>query len=112
LPVRVGHARAFEIAYLGERISAAQALEWGLVNRVVPDAELRGAVGELAVRLAAGPPGSYASIKRSINARAYAEFDQALDLEAELQQQRAESMDFGEGVMAFLEKRKPQFTGN
>ena len=112
LPVRVGHARAFEIAYLGERISAAQALEWGLVNRVAPDGELRGAVGELAARLAAGPPGSYAAIKRSINARAYAEFDQALDLEAELQQQRAESRDFGEGVMAFLEKRKPQFTGN
>jgi 2-(1,2-epoxy-1,2-dihydrophenyl)acetyl-CoA isomerase len=112
LPVRVGHARAFEIAYLGERISAAQALEWGLVNRVVADAELRSTVGELGARLAAGPPGSYAAIKQSINARVYAEFDQALDLEAELQQQRAESRDFGEGVMAFLEKRTPQFTGD
>jgi 2-(1,2-epoxy-1,2-dihydrophenyl)acetyl-CoA isomerase len=112
LPARVGHARAFEIAYLGERIAAAQALEWGLVNRVVPDGELAGAVGELSAKLAAGPPGSYAAIKRSINARAYAEFDDALELEAALQQERATSSDFGEGVMAFLEKRKPQFTGS
>jgi 2-(1,2-epoxy-1,2-dihydrophenyl)acetyl-CoA isomerase len=112
LPARVGHARAFEIAYLGERVSAAQALEWGLVNRVVPDPELRSAVDELAARLAAGPPGSYAAIKRSINARAYDGFEDALDLEAELQQARATSRDFGEGVMAFLEKRKPQFTGD
>ncbi len=112
LPARVGHARAFEIAYLGERILAAQALEWGLVNRVVDDAALHDAVGELAARLAAGPPGSYAAIKRSINARVYAEFGEALDLEAELQQERSHSRDFGEGVMAFLEKRGPQFTGD
>lgn len=112
LPARVGHARAFEIAYLGERIGAQQALDWGLVNRVVPDGELHATAGELAAKLAAGPPGSYAAIKRSINARAYADFEDALDLEAELQQARAESRDFGEGVMAFLEKRKPRFTGD
>jgi 2-(1,2-epoxy-1,2-dihydrophenyl)acetyl-CoA isomerase len=112
LAARVGHARAFEIAYLGERIAAAQALEWGLVNRVVPDGELSAAVQELAAKLAAGPPGSYAAIKRSINARLYAGFDEALELEAVLQQERATSRDFGEGVMAFLEKRSPQFTGD
>jgi 2-(1,2-epoxy-1,2-dihydrophenyl)acetyl-CoA isomerase len=112
LPARVGHARAFEIAYLGERIPAAQALEWGLINRVVPDAELTSAVGELSAKLASGPPGSYAATKRSINARMYSGFDEALELEAELQQERATSRDFGEGVMAFLEKRKPHFTGD
>jgi 2-(1,2-epoxy-1,2-dihydrophenyl)acetyl-CoA isomerase len=112
LAARVGHARAFEIAYLGERIAAAQALEWGLVNRVVPDGDLSAAVQELAAKLAAGPPGSYAAIKRSINARLYAGFDEALELEAVLQQERATSRDFGEGVMAFLEKRSPQFTGD
>jgi 2-(1,2-epoxy-1,2-dihydrophenyl)acetyl-CoA isomerase len=111
LVTRVGHARAFEIAYLGERISAEQALEWGLVNRVVDDAQLTGAVTELAGRLAAGPPGSYAAIKRTINDRAYAGFEQLLDLESDVQQGRAESKDFAEGVLAFLQKRPAKFTG-
>jgi 2-(1,2-epoxy-1,2-dihydrophenyl)acetyl-CoA isomerase len=111
LPARVGHARAFEIAYLGERIPAAQALEWGLVNRVVPDAELDDEVEALAARLAAGPPGSYANIKRTINDRVYDGFEELLDLEAVLQQGRAESADFMEGVLAFMQKRPAKFTG-
>jgi 2-(1,2-epoxy-1,2-dihydrophenyl)acetyl-CoA isomerase len=112
LPARAGHARAFEIAYLGERIAASQALEWGLINRVVPDDELNDAVSELAQRLASGPPGSYANIKRTINHRLYAEFEDLLDLEAVLQQERAESADFVEGVLAFMEKRPANFTGS
>jgi 2-(1,2-epoxy-1,2-dihydrophenyl)acetyl-CoA isomerase len=111
LSTRVGHARAFEIAFLGERIDAQKALHWGLVNRVVPDDELTDAATDLAGRLAAGPPGSYASIKRTINDHAYKGFDELLDLEAMLQQERARSSDFGEGVMAFLQKRPPKFTG-
>jgi 2-(1,2-epoxy-1,2-dihydrophenyl)acetyl-CoA isomerase len=112
LTARVGHARAFEIAYLGERIGAATALDWGLVNRVVPDAELEARVGELAARLAAGPPGSYAAIKRTINEHAYAGFEELLDLEAVVQQDRADSKDFAEGVLAFLQKRPANFTGD
>jgi 2-(1,2-epoxy-1,2-dihydrophenyl)acetyl-CoA isomerase len=112
LPARVGHARAFEIAYLGERIPAETALQWGLVNRVVPDAELGSQVRALAERLAAGPPGSYASIKRTINEQAYSRFDEMLDLEAVLQQERAESADFAEGVLSFVQKRPPHFTGS
>jgi 2-(1,2-epoxy-1,2-dihydrophenyl)acetyl-CoA isomerase len=112
LPARVGHARAFELAYLGERLPAARALEWGLVNRVVPDAELESAAGALAARLAAGPPGSYASIKRTINDQLYRRIDQQLEDEAVLQQERAQSADFVEGVLAFMQKRPAAFTGD
>jgi 2-(1,2-epoxy-1,2-dihydrophenyl)acetyl-CoA isomerase len=108
---RLGHARAFEIAYLGERIGAETALSWGLVNQVADDEDFEAAVSALAARLAAGPPGSYAAIKRTINARAYAGFDELLDLEADVQQERASSKDFAEGVMAFLQKRPAEFTG-
>lgn len=112
LPARVGHARAFEIAYLGERIAAHQALEWGLINRVVADHEFDEVVAALAERLASGPPGSYANIKRTINHRLYAEFDGLLELEAVSQQERAESADFAEGVLAFVQKRPANFTGS
>jgi 2-(1,2-epoxy-1,2-dihydrophenyl)acetyl-CoA isomerase len=111
LIARVGHARAFEIAYLGERIAAERALGWNLINEVVSDEQLPARVTELAAKLAAGPPGSYATIKRTINARAYDGFEELLDLEAVLQQERASSNDFAEGVMAFVQKRQANFTG-
>ena len=109
---RVGHSRAAEIALLADRIPAAQALDWGLVNRVVADGQFTAATGELAARLAAGPPGSYTAIKQVLNDAAYADFAEALDREAVLQQERAASADFAEGVMSFLQKRPPQFSGS
>ena len=92
-------------------MSATQAADWGLINRVVPDSELATAATELAARLVAGPPGSYAAIKRTLNARLYAGFADQLELEAVEQQERANSQDFMEGVLAFMQKRPPEFAG-
>lgn len=111
LPARVGHARAAEIAMLGERIPASQALEWGLINRVVADDQLIPEADAIAAKLAAGPPGSYANIKRAINAQLYPRWEELLDEEAILQQGRAQSQDFVEGVLSFMQKRPPSFTG-
>jgi 2-(1,2-epoxy-1,2-dihydrophenyl)acetyl-CoA isomerase len=111
LAARVGHARALEMALLGERIPAAKALEWGMINRVVPDDDLDQVVAELAARFVAGPPGSYANIKRTINHRLYEGFDELMELEAELQQGRVQSADFMEAVLAFAQKREAKFTG-
>jgi len=112
LTARVGHARAFEMAYLGERLSAERAAAWNLINEVVDDETLADRAMELAERLAGGPPGSYATIKRTINDGAYAGFAELLDLEAALQQERAESQDFVEGVLAFMQKRPAEFGGS
>ena len=104
LPERVGLARATEMAMLGERVGARQALEWGLINRVTADDELGGVIDELAAKLAGGPTTAYAGIKRQFNAWLFTRMAEQLDLEASIQQQSAASGDFAEGVKAFLEK--------
>jgi len=111
VPERVGFARAAEMAMLGERVPARQALEWGLVNRVVPDAALAGEARALADRLAAGPTRSYAGSKRQLNAWRFARMEAQLELEASIQQEMAGSGDFREGVQAFVERRSPRFQG-
>ena len=111
IPTRVGFARAAEMALLGERVPAAKALEWGLINRVHADEEFEGEVRELALRLAAGPTLSYARSKVALNAWLYERMDEQLELEAALQQELARSDDFPEGVAAFLGKRPPDFRG-
>jgi 2-(1,2-epoxy-1,2-dihydrophenyl)acetyl-CoA isomerase len=112
LPARAGHARAAEMAMLGERIPAPQALDWGLINRVAADDAFEAEVDALAERLATGPTRSYAGTKRQLNAWIYPRMDEQLELEAAIQQEMAASGDFMEGVQAFLGKRPPGFTGS
>jgi 2-(1,2-epoxy-1,2-dihydrophenyl)acetyl-CoA isomerase len=111
IPARIGYARAAEMAMLGERVPAAQALDWGLINRVVPDQELEPASSALLELLANGPTRSYAGAKRLLNRRVYTDLAGQLDAEADAQKDQGHSKDFIEGVMAFAEKRPPAFTG-
>ena len=102
VPPAVGKARAFQMALLGERIPAPQALEWGLVNWVHPDDRLMDEANALVERLAAGPTRSYAGSKQALNRFIYGDLDAQLDLEAELQHALGRSKDFMEGVIAFV----------
>ena len=111
VPPAVGKARAFQMALLGERVPAARALEWGLVNWVYPDERLMPEAEELTERLANGPTRSYVGSKRALNRSVYGDLDAQLDLEAELQHALARTSDFVEGVTAFAQKRAPEFRG-
>jgi 2-(1,2-epoxy-1,2-dihydrophenyl)acetyl-CoA isomerase len=112
IPAKVGFARAAEMALLGERVPAPKALEWGLINKVVPDDELRDEADALADKLAQGPTRSYAGSKRQLNAWLYSRMHEQLELEASIQQEMAASGDFAEGVAAFIEKRPARFAGS
>jgi 2-(1,2-epoxy-1,2-dihydrophenyl)acetyl-CoA isomerase len=111
VPPAVGKARAFQMALLGERVTAAQALEWGLVNWVYPDDKLFAEATILVERLAAGPTRSYAASKQALNRFIYGDLDAQLELEAELQHQLGRTKDFLEGTTAFVQKRVPAFSG-
>jgi 2-(1,2-epoxy-1,2-dihydrophenyl)acetyl-CoA isomerase len=111
MPARIGLARASEMMMLGGRVSAAQALDWGLVNTVHADTELAERSAELTARLAAGPTRAYAATKRELNSQVYANMAEQLELEAKLQQEMAGTDDFVEGVSAFLGKRLASFAG-
>ena len=111
VPSRVGFARAAELAMLGERLDAAKALDWGLINKVWPDEEFAAQTDTLLDRLASGATRSYAGTKRQLNQWLYQQMDDQLEFEATIQRETAASGDFAEGVAAFAEKRPPRFTG-
>jgi 2-(1,2-epoxy-1,2-dihydrophenyl)acetyl-CoA isomerase len=112
VPARAGKTRAFEMAMLGERVSAATADDWGLINRVYHDGVFEEESEALLTRLATGPTKSFAGTKRQLNNRIYWGMDEQLELEADIQQEMAASGDFVEGVMAFVEKREARFSGS
>ena len=111
LPRLIGEARARAIAMLGEPVSARQAEDWGMIWRAVEDAALTSEAEALAAKLAAGPAHALALIKRQFAASSANTLDAQLNLERDLQAEAGRGNDYAEGVRAFLEKRKPRFTG-
>jgi 2-(1,2-epoxy-1,2-dihydrophenyl)acetyl-CoA isomerase len=112
VPAAVGKARAFEMALLGTRVPAQQALDWGLINRVHKPESLPKESLELAQRMAKGPTRSYAGTKQALNRMLFGDLEAQLELEADIQHQLFRTKDVTEGVGAFVEKREPAFSGS
>jgi 2-(1,2-epoxy-1,2-dihydrophenyl)acetyl-CoA isomerase len=108
----LGTARAFEWMTSGRRLSAAEALEWGLVSEVVDDEQLAARVAERAAELASQPTRGIALSKRLFDHAEHTTLEEQLELEAQLQAAATRTDDFREGVAAFLEKREPRFQGS
>jgi len=111
LPRLVGDARARGLALLAEPLPADKAEQWGLIWKCVDDASLVAEAQKLCEHFAVAPTQGLALIKRALNASATNTLDAQLDLERDLQGMAREMPDYIEGVRAFMEKRKPNFTG-
>jgi 2-(1,2-epoxy-1,2-dihydrophenyl)acetyl-CoA isomerase len=111
LPRLVGSARAKGLALLGDKLSAEQAEQWGLIWKVVDDEQLMKEATAMASLLAQGPTKGYGLIKKALNASWGNSLDAQLDLERDLQREAGLSQDYREGVAAFMQKRKPQYKG-
>ncbi|MDZ4847085.1 MAG: enoyl-CoA hydratase-related protein [Chitinophagales bacterium] len=111
LPRLVGAARAFELATMGKKISAQDALQWGMINKVVPATELDKAVDEVVEYYANAPTKTIGMIKKMLNKSFHSDLDTMLEAEALYQEIAGFSKDYKEGVKAFIEKRKANFTG-
>jgi 2-(1,2-epoxy-1,2-dihydrophenyl)acetyl-CoA isomerase len=111
LPRRVGLARAKELCFTADLVDAAEAWRLGLVNRVVPAAQLATATGALARRIADGPPRALEAAKALLNRASSLDLETCLAWEALAQGLMIESEDHREGLASFFEKRPPRFTG-
>lgn len=111
LPRLVGPARALGLTLLGEKLTAIQAAEWGLIWRCVADDQLLPTVRSVALQLAAGPTRGYVRTRQAIDAAMLLPLDAALDVERDYQRELGRSNDYREGVSAFIEKRAARFTG-
>jgi 2-(1,2-epoxy-1,2-dihydrophenyl)acetyl-CoA isomerase len=111
LPRLVGGARAMGLALLGDKLTAEQAAEWGLIWKCVDDDQLVSTVDALLAQLARAPTRGLAEIKRALHASDGNTLEAQLALERDAQQMLGQSDDYREGVAAFLAKRAPNFTG-
>jgi 2-(1,2-epoxy-1,2-dihydrophenyl)acetyl-CoA isomerase len=111
LPRLVGTARSLGLVLLGEKLSAEQAANWGLIWRCVEDADFQATVETLLQHLATAPTKGLAYAKRAIRMSAQNSLDAQLDVERDFNRELGRSKDFQEGVSAFLEKRPPKFIG-
>jgi 2-(1,2-epoxy-1,2-dihydrophenyl)acetyl-CoA isomerase len=108
----LGRHRAAELILTGEPLPAAEAHDAGLVNAVVPGAELAAAAGQVAARLASGPTRAIGYAKRLINDAEDASLESSMAMEAGFQELAGRTDDHAEGVAAFGEKREPRFVGH
>ena len=111
LPRLVGTARAMGLSMLGDKLSAQQAADWGLIWKCVDDAELMPTVDALLAQVAQAPTKGLVATRRALHASANATLEAQLDLERDLQRELGKSADYREGVAAFIAKRGPHFTG-
>lgn len=111
LPRLIGPARAMGLTLLGEKLTATQAADWGLIWRCVEDDELMPTVKTVALQLAAGPTRGYVRTRHAIDAAMLLPLDSALDVERDYQRELGGSADYREGVAAFIGKRAAHFTG-
>lgn len=112
VPRLVGLRRALDLMIDNRRLTAREAMEWGMVSQVVPDEDLMTTARELAVRLADGPTKAFGAVKRMLHASLSSSLETQMELEARTIAEVTKTSDAREGVAAFLDKRKPNFTGD
>jgi 2-(1,2-epoxy-1,2-dihydrophenyl)acetyl-CoA isomerase len=111
VPLLVGFGKAAELVYFDPVINASEALNMGLVTKVVEDADLENVTMEIALRLSKGPTISYSLTKKNLNHAFFSLLESQLEMEREAMTYAGRTQDVKEGLAAFVEKRKPNFTG-